>query len=143
MGGTFSGTQIAQHCKYNKKSFNKTLDVIRDAHYIVQYYSDILLQERMPTQLQEYINFNELSEDFFNSRRKDSIPELQIVNPKINNYYDFYTALSKLQREYEKPDNTHVERRQKITEVLRVGQTVLQLLIEELWESCDIQGRPL
>lgn len=140
MGGTASEAPL--FCKYNKQTFNKRINIIKDAHKIVQHYANYLLQEKMPIQLPEYKNFGEDSETYFNTRRKDSIPELTATNPKIANYYDFYNGLSNLQREYEKGDITQAERRSKVLEVMLTAQVVLQLLIEELYQSCDGQGRP-
>ncbi len=142
MGASTSVEDVAQSCTYNKNSFNRRLEAIRDAHGLVQYYATLLLQEKLPVQLPEYRTYGEIAEGYFNTRRKDQIPELLNVNPKINNYYDFYNALLNLQREYEKSDITGTERRAKIVEVFNTAHVVLQLLIEELWESCDVQGRP-
>jgi hypothetical protein len=144
MGGMFSSNveEVALTCQYNKRDFNTRLDIIRDAHGIVQYYAGLLLDEKLPMQLPEYRNFNADSEEYFNSKRREQNPGLTAVNPRLNSYYDFYNALGNLQREYEKTDITGSERRTKITEVFKSSYTVMQSLIEDLWESCDAQGRP-
>lgn len=131
--------QIASMCKYNKQNFQERIDILRDAHSVMQYYADILLKAKMPTSLGEYRNYTESSEQFFNTRRKDQISDLQAINPKINNYYDLYNAILNLQNEYERGDITENERRSKITDVFNLTYSTLKALIEELWESCDIQ----
>jgi hypothetical protein len=139
MGGS---TSTIESCVYNKNDFENKIIIIKDAHEIVQYYANLLMNEKMPLKF-EYLNYNSISEDYFNSRRKDVMGDLQSINSKINNYYDIYNGLNNLEREYEKNDITENERRTKITEVWKLTYAVLKLLIEELWESCDIQGRPV
>jgi hypothetical protein len=146
MGGSTSTVEktvdLAQTCVYNKIDFQTRVDIIRDAHTMVQYYANLLLSEKMPMQLPEYKNYIDASETYFNTRRKDTIPDLNAVNSKIRNYYDFYNALSNLQQEYEKNEITENERRRKVKDIFEISYVVLRLLIEELWESCDVQGRP-
>ena len=140
MGASTSVPEIAQMCSYNKEDFNKKLNILRDSHSLTQYYASVLLSEKMPITLKEYINYNEESEDYFNTRRKETIDDLQSANPKIKNYYDFYDALNNLQNEYERNDISENERRSKITDVFNVSYTIMRLLIEDLWESCDVQN---
>uniref|UniRef100_A0A6C0H6H7 Uncharacterized protein n=1 Tax=viral metagenome TaxID=1070528 RepID=A0A6C0H6H7_9ZZZZ len=145
MGGSSSVIQsvdLAQYCHYTKADFQTKIDIIRDAHSIVHNYADLLLlEDKMPIQLPEYKNYMDVSENYFNTRRKDTIQDLQAVNPKIRNYYDFFNALSNLQSEYEKSEGEK-ERRSKVRDVFEISYVILRLLIEELWESCDEQGRP-
>lgn len=145
MGGSNSVVQsvdLAQNCLYTKADFQTKIDIIRDAHSMIQFYADLLLSEKMPIQLPEYKNYSEVSEAYFNTRRKDTIQDIQEVNPKIRNYYDFFNALNNLQLEYEKNEITENERRRKVRDVFEVSYVILRLLVEELWESCDVQGRP-
>lgn len=142
MGGTSSSIEVAKTCVYNKADFETKINIIRDAHTIMQHYATILMSEKMPLKL-EYLSYSDDSEEYFNSRRKDIIQELQQANQKIRNYYDFYNALNNLSNEYEKNDITENERRSKVTEVFNISNLVLRLLVEELLESCDSQGRPV
>ena len=144
MGGSSSAvsTEVAQNCVFAKTDFQTKIDIIRDAHSMVQYYATLLLSEKMPLQLPEYKNYIEVSENYFNTKRKDTIQDIQDTNPKLRNYYDFFNALNTLQMEYEKNEITENDRRRKVRDVFEVSYVILRLLVEELWESCDVQGRP-
>jgi len=133
---------IEQVCKYQKDDFNNKIDVLRDAHELMQYYANLLLTEKMPMNLPEYKNYNATSEEHFNKKRKEEMPDLLAVNQKIRNYYDFYNGLNNLKAEYERNDITENERRNKIKDVFSISYAVLRLLIEELWQSCDVQNPP-
>jgi hypothetical protein len=145
MGGSTSQVpveqivQIATMCKYQKQDFNTKINVIKDAHTVLQFYASILLKEKMPVQLPEYKNYSDVSEDYFNQKRKDQYEELSSINPKINNYYDFYNALRILQQEYERGDITENERRSKILNIFDISYAILKKLIEELSDSCEMQ----
>ena len=143
MGQTQSApiVKIAKTCKYNKKDFNELIEVIKDAHRVVQYYATVLLKEKMPIQV-DVVNFGESAEDHFNSRRKEEIPEFMEINDKIKNYYDFYKALDNLPVEYSRNDITENERRNKITQVFNLCHVTLSLLIQELGVSCESQTLP-
>lgn len=139
MGGV-SSSQKAQTCKYNKQDFNTRIGVVKDAHTLMQYYASILLREQMPATLPEYKNYAPASEDYFNTKRKETIQELVALNPKIKNHYDFYNALTFLQTEYERRDITDNERKSKITNIFDISYVLLKLLIEDLLNSCEEQG---
>lgn len=140
MGSSSSKPKVSEFCQYNKKDFQNRLIIINDAYEIAQFYGSFLLTpEDLPVQLPEYRNFGDSSEEYFNTRRKDVMPDLQAVNPKINNYYDFYKALSNLQNEYERPDIKPETRREKIKDVFNISYVILKSLIIELNESCDSQ----
>ena len=47
-----------------------------------------------------------------------------------------------MKAEYERNDITENERRNKIKDVFSISYAVLRLLIEELWQSCDVQNPP-
>ena len=133
---------IENVCKYQKDDFNNKIEVLRDVHALMQYYASLLLSEKMPMNLPEYRNFNAVSEDYFNKRRKDEMNDLMEANPKIRNYYDFYNGLNNLKAEYEKNEITENERRNKIKDVFSISYVILKMLVEELWQSCDIQNPP-
>jgi hypothetical protein len=147
MGGSSASVQVNSEiienvCKYQKDDFNNKIDVLRDAHGLMQYYANLLLTEKMPLNLPEYKNYNPTSEDHFNKKRKEEMPDLMSINAKIKNYYDFFNGLNNLQGEYERNDISENERRNKIKDVFGVSYIVLRLLVEELWQSCDIQNPP-
>lgn len=139
MGGTASGTDIALHCRYYKRAFRTQIDMIHDAHKIVVHYSKFLLDNKMPLDLQEYPNYDQPNEEYFNRRRKDQISGFE--NYGISNFYDFYKLLDKLPTEYKRAEATEAERRKMIEQYVEIAQLVLRTLIEELYESCDVQGR--
>lgn len=147
MGSTTSAPVITpvvleNVCKYKKDEFNNKIEILKDAHGLIQYYASLLLSEKMPINLPEYKNYSSVSEDHFNTKRKNEMADLQAANPKIRNYYDFYNGLNNLQAEYERNDITENERRNKIKDVFNISYIVLKLLVEELWESCDLQNPP-
>jgi hypothetical protein len=139
MGGTASGTDIAQHCKYTKRAFRKQIDMIHDAHQIVLYYSKFLLADKMPSDLEQYPNYDQTNEEYFNTRRKDQIEGFE--NYGISNFYDFYKLLDKLPSEYKRSETTEAERQKLIEQYVEIAQLVLKTLVEELYSSCDVQGR--
>ncbi len=140
MGGTASGTDIAMHCRYTKRAFRKQIDMIHDAHQIVLYYSKFLLSHKMPSDLGEYPNYDQTNEEYFNTRRRDQIAGFE--NYGINNFYDFYKLLDKLPNEYKRSEATQDERQKLIEQYVEIAQLVLRTLVEELYGSCDVQGRP-
>lgn len=147
MGNTTSAPVITPGvlenvCKYKKDEFNNKIEILKDAHGLIQYYASLLLSEKMPINLPEYKNYSSVSEDHFNTKRKNEMADLQAANPKIRNYYDFYNGLNNLQVEYERNDITENERRNKIKDVFNISYIVLKLLVEDLWESCDLQNPP-
>jgi hypothetical protein len=147
MGGSTAPVPVTPQiienvCKYQKDDFNNKIEVLRDAHGLMQYYANLLLTEKMPMNLPEYKNYNQTSEEHFNKKRREEMSDLMSINTKIRNYYDFYNGLNNLQGEYERNDITENERRNKIKDVFAVSYAVLRLLIEELWQSCDIQNPP-
>jgi hypothetical protein len=138
MGNTNSkAKEIATFCKYNKKSFRKQIDMVHDAHNIVVYYSKFLLYNKVPMDLGEYVNYDDDTENYFNIKRKESIPELNEYC--INTYYDFYKMLEMLPRMYKKPETTEIERKELIIKYVEISQAILKSLVEELNTSCDIQ----
>jgi len=136
MGNT-SSTAKAQYCKFNKIEFSVKTQIIADSYSVAHYYSEELLLPVMPTSLLKYQNFNELSENYFNTRRRESIPELTALNPKINNYYDFYLALTQLRAEYENNDLNEADRRNKLKLVFEIAFKIVQLLTYELNATCQ------
>jgi hypothetical protein len=139
MGGV-SSSQKAQTCKYSKQDFTTRINVIRDAHSVMQFYASILLREQMPATLPEYKNYSGASEEYFNTKRKENIQELVSLNPKIKNHYDFYNALTFLQTEYERRDITDNERKSKITNIFDISYVLLKFLVDDLSSSCEEQG---
>lgn len=147
MGGSTAPVPVTPEiienvCKYQKDDFNNKIDVLRDSHALMQYYANLLLSEKMPMTLAEYKNYNSTSEEHFNKKRREEMSDLMSINPKIRNYYDFYNGLNNLQSEYERNDITENERRNKIKDVFAVSYAILRLLVEELWQSCDVQNPP-
>jgi hypothetical protein len=147
MGGSTAPVPVTPEiienvCKYQKDDFNNKIEVLRDSHGLMQYYANLLLGEKMPMTLAEYKNYNATSEEHFNKTRREEMSDLMSINPKIRNYYDFYNGLNNLQSEYERNDITENERRNKIKDVFAVSYAILRLLVEELWQSCDVQNPP-
>lgn len=137
MGNTSSTTTKAQYCKFNKTEFSVKTQIIADSYSIAHYYSEELLMPSLPTSLLKYQNYNELSENYFNTRRRESISELTSLNPKINNYYDFYLALGQLRIEYERDDLNETDRRNKLKLVFEIAFKIVQLLTYELNATCQ------
>jgi lysine/ornithine N-monooxygenase len=141
MGGFISGTEIAKHCKYNKKAFRTQINMIHNAHEIVLYYSKFLLLNKMPSDLEQYPNYDTINEKYFNTKRNEMFSQFE--SHGINNFYDFYKLLDKLPIEYKRSETTESERRKMVEKYVEIAQSVLQKLIEELYESCDVQGKPI
>jgi hypothetical protein len=132
--------KIAIDCKYNKTDFMLKLAILKDAYELSNYYgNEFISKTQLPNKLLKYINYNETTEQYFNTKRKDSFDELTDINPKIRNYYDFYMALNTFNVEYERPDMTEFERRNKLKNVFDISYKIVQLLVEELGMSCSTQ----
>lgn len=140
MGNFFSKAEPL-NCTFNKVDFNSKLDIIRDTHNVLQFYANLLLLEKLPISLPEYKNFNQITEVSFNVRRKEPIGNLTAFNSKLTTYYDFYKALENLPKEYERPDITSQDRRNKITEIFNTCHVVLKELIDELFMNCETFGK--
>jgi hypothetical protein len=136
MGNTSSKTK-AQFCKFNKVEFSTKIQIIADAYSVAHFYSDELLAHQVSLSLLKYQNYNELSENYFNSRRHEVIPELVALNPKINNFYDFYMALNELHLEYERRELDDNDRRNKLKSVFEIAFKIVQILTFELNSTCQ------
>lgn len=124
----------AYMCQYKKEEFNKLLNIIRDAHDVSKYYSQFLLQEKVPVRLDEYKKYNDITEEYFNKNRRIILEELGM------SYYTFYNYLNILQQTYENIDLTENEKRKILTDVFNKAYIVQKLFIEDLWETCDNQN---
>lgn len=135
MGGTMSTiiSKDAYICRYNKESFNKKLDIIRDAHEVSQYYASILLIYKLPIKLEHYKNYSEATKKYFNSVRKHKLDDL------YTSYYEFYIFLQSLQELYENTYNNENDRLEIITDVFNRCYTVQKYIIKDLWEDCNRQ----
>lgn len=118
-------------CKYNKESFNSKLNIIRDAHNVSQYYASILLSEKLPLKLSMYLNYNDLSEEYFNPTRKIILTDLD------SSYYQYYQYLNTLKELYEQPDNSENDRRKILTDIFNKCYIVQKYIIEDLWDDCN------
>lgn len=126
----------AYFCRFNKRNFNKRLDIIRDAHEVSQFYAELLLEERLPITLPEYKNYSDATEEYFNPTRKQNVADLGM------SYAQFYQYLNTLQMLYEKPDVTDKDRTVLITDVFKKCYIVQRALIEDLWYDCSGQNIP-
>jgi hypothetical protein len=137
MGNTSSNTK-AQYCKFNKTEFSTKTQIIMDAYSVAHYYSNELLLSVMPQSLLNYQNYNELSINYFASRKFEKIPDLIELNPKIQNFYSFHIALLQLHIEYERPELTESEKRDKIKAVFEIAFKIVQILTNELNTICQV-----
>ena len=60
---------------------------------------------------------------------------------QIRLYYQYFFYLSTIKSKYEAADTTENNRRTIMNDIFQKCQIVHKLLIEELWETCDQQGR--
>ena len=138
MGGTTSTEKKIPPevyiCKYNKASFDKKLDVIRDAHEVSQYYAELLLEEHLPIKLDLYKNYSDDTEEYFNPTRKSVLSDLGM------SYYQFYQYLQSFPTLYERTDMNDLDRRQLIREIFNKCYIVQQYIIEDLWDDCNSQS---
>lgn len=141
MGNSNSRTiKKAIDCKYNKTDFMLKLNILKNAYEVSTFYgNEFASYSPLPSRLIKYLNYNDITEQFFNTTRKDDIEELIEINSKIRNYYDFYIALNSLNVEYENPNLTENERRIKLKIVFEISYKIVELLIQELSISCSSQ----
>ena len=127
--GQSSSSEIAKNCKYNKVKFNTLLDIIRDAHKVTLFYASIIIQDKMPLRLSEYVNYTEDTEEYFNQTRKNTREEIKsIIDGNPISYY-----------QYENINMTETERRQLIQKVFENCYSIQKLLIDDLWQTCNSQ----
>lgn len=139
MGSFTSKIQLAQSCKYNKNDFAVQVKIIQDSYDVAHFYAGELLNPVISSKLIKYQNYNELSENYFITKRKEIIPELNSLNPKINSYYDFYLALGTLDLEYEKIGLTDSDKKNKLESIFTIANTITKLLVRDLNNSCQLQ----
>jgi hypothetical protein len=84
--------------------------------------------------LDEYKTYNMASEDYFNTTRKNEIPDLG------QSYYTFYNYLLTFQKIYEATDIKGDERTKLLTDVFNKSYIVQKNLIEDIWKTCDTQN---
>lgn len=126
-----------RNCTFSKVDFMRKVDIIKDAYEIMIHYGSFLTEPKMPITLPEYKQYNEVTEAYFSSLRKNEIQNLR----SVRTYYEFYKQLDNLKNDYERTDANENDRRQKINNVYQTSHAILKLLIEELWNTCD--GRPI
>lgn len=138
--GQSSSSEIAKNCKYNKVRFNTLLDIIRDAHKVTLFYASIIIQDKMPLRLSEYVNYTEDTEEYFNQTRKNTREEIKsIIDGNPISYYQYYQYLTTLQSRYENINMEETERRQLIQKVFENCYSIQKLLIDDLWQTCNSQ----
>lgn len=138
MGFGQSTPEIAAYCSFKKNDFKKQIEVIKDAHTVMQYYASVLLVTPTPTQLPLYKNYTPLSESVFNSRRQEQIEAINQADQKLNSYYDVYQMLKGLERDFESTIQ-EADRKAILTKVMNVTYSVMVTLVDELRVSCEVQ----
>jgi hypothetical protein len=148
MGGAFSNAEI---CQFNKQSFHTKLNVIRDAHAVATFYSDLLLhQNTLPLTLPEYKHYELVeSEEYFNGLRNSKVLDLKKPLSKNDkgkgevqlSYYEFYNYLKDtFKGVYTDSNIKEDDRRDLVTQVFESAYVVQKALIEDLWNDCNVQG---
>lgn len=144
MGQGYSTQESAKSCQYIKTQFNDLLDVIRDAHSVTQHYARAVLLDKMPTKLESYRNYSDKAEEYFLRGFPENQDKEFRKNPKEElgmSYYQYYFYLTGLQTKYEAPQMTEPDRRKLIDEIFTKCEALHRALIEDLYETCDSQGR--
>lgn len=128
------GQGNAPTCSYDKESFNTKLDVLRDAHEVTSFYSQLLLDGKFAAKLDKYKNYSNATEDYFNPTRREVLSNLG------SSYYQFYQYLNSLKGVYENSELDETSRRQIMVDVFNKCIIVQKYLIEDLWDDCNYQG---
>ena len=131
MGNTTSTPPEALTCTYNKREFKQLLVIIEDARNVSEFYGALILKEKLPIILQEYLNYNDYSEEFFNKTRKEVKENLGM------SYYQFFNYLTSLKSLYERSDINEHDRKELIIDVFNKAFVVQKRLIEDLYLTCD------
>lgn len=117
--------------KCTKINFNKLLTVLDDSNKICEYYARLLIQDRLPVILDNYMNYSKSSEEYFNIKRKLKLEDLNM------SYHDFYNELAFLNTTYEELDNNNIRRRNILLTVFDKSYKVQRHLIEDLRKYCS------
>jgi hypothetical protein len=118
--------------KFDRVDFDKKIVILQDSLDFIQFYANELSNQVMPVSLSRYHNYNETTEEYFNSKRKESNIQLMNQNAKTRNLYDFYIQLTLLPKEYEDPNATETDKRNKIKLVLETATSINKILVSEL-----------
>lgn len=129
MGSTSS--KIRDNYKFNKTDFDKKTNIITDSIDLTHFYTNEL-SSVMPLTLQRYYNYNSITEEYFNTKRKENNTELLNQNPRVKNLYDFYIQLNLLQSKYENPNMTDSDKRNEIKLIVETSISITKMLIHEL-----------
>ena len=128
-------SKISENYKFNKTDFNKKINLLNDSIDVAQFYSNQLGTSLMPISLSRYHNYNDISEEYFNTKRKENNTLLSNQNVNVRNVYDFYIELSNLQKDYENPNFTEIDKRNKIKLVVDTANSVTKMIISELTDD--------
>lgn len=114
----------------SKDNFLLLLRVLKDAHDVSLFYSELLLQDSLPVALQFYKNYTKETEVFFNRTRKIKRQEIDM------SFHDFYNQLAYLNYMYEQSINNAAMRRKMLLQVFNKSYIIQRLLIQDLYNTC-------
>jgi hypothetical protein len=121
--------------KLNKNEFDEKIVILQDSIDLAHFYATELSNQVMPIKLTRYQNYNEKTEEYFNTTRKDNNIELLNQNAKTRNLYDFYIQLTLLPKEYENPNSTELDKRNLIKLIFTTSYNITKMLLSELTEN--------
>jgi hypothetical protein len=121
--------------KLNKNEFDEKIVILQDSIDLTHFYATELSNQVMPIKLTRYQNYNEKTEEYFNTTRKDNNIELLNQNAKTRNLYDFYIQLTLLPKEYENPNSTELDKRNLIKLIFTTSYNITKMLLSELTEN--------
>ena len=130
-----SSSKIHTKYKFDKKNFDKKMTIIQDSIDLTHFYINELSNGVMPMTLSRYYNYNSVTEEYFNNKRKDTIIELLNQNAKVRNLYDFYIQLTLLQSRYENGNMTNDDKRNEIKLIVDTSISITKMLISELTDD--------
>jgi hypothetical protein len=136
--------KVATTCKYNKIKFNELLDLIRDAHTVTQFWGKLVLidSKRLPSKLEEYKNYSIPTRDYLNMTKddiKEDILDLIKTTGETTSLYYFFEYLRTFSSVYEQTSMNPEDRKSLIEKVFNNCYSVQKILIEEIWDTCNVQ----
>ena len=127
-----SSSKVHTKYKFDKQNFDKKMAIIQDSIDLTHFYINELSNSVMSVTLSRYYNYNSVTEEYFNNKRKDTSIELLNQNAKVRNLYDFYIQLTLLQSRYENGNMTNDDKRNEIKLVVDTSTSITKMLISEL-----------
>ena len=128
----------ASVCKFNKQEFNVLLEIIKDAHAVLQFYASTALIDLPPVKLPQYKEFG--FEQYYNALRNNSSEEFTSLDMKgITTVYQAFNFFTNFETVYGNAVDTN-ERKRIARDAFNVSHATVKFWVNQLNERCQMQS---